>query len=218
MNRREFIKSTALASLATALPGAARADAVFAPRPGAWRSVDLVTRLAIDKPEGKMQAWIPLPSVNEAEWMRPGDTTWTGNAAKVARVRDPKYGAEMLHVIWKDGESAPAIEVTSRVAMRDRDIDLGKPGKPAPLSEAARRLNLEGTDLIPVDGIVRQTSDKIVAAAGAKSDLEKARAIYEWVVENTVRVASTRGCGIGDVAAMLRSGNLGGKCALKYVE
>ena len=213
MNRREFIKSTALASLATALPGAARADAVFAPRPGAWRSVDLVTRLAIDKPEGKMQAWIPLPSVNEAEWMRPGDTIWTGNAAKVARVRDPKYGAEMLHAIWKDGESAPAIEVTSRVAMRDRDIDLGKPGKPAPLSEAARRLNLEGTDLIPVDGIVRQTSDKIVAAAGAKSDLEKARAIYEWVVENTVRVASTRGCGIGDVAAMLRSGNLGGKCA-----
>ncbi|WEF52423.1 transglutaminase-like domain-containing protein [[Pseudomonas] carboxydohydrogena] len=151
--------------------------------------------------------------MNETAWMRPGESTWTGNAASVTRVRDAKYGAEMLHAIWKDGESAPAIEVVSRVAMRDRDIDLGKPGNAASLSDAERKLNLEGTELIPVDGIVKQTSDKIIAAANAKTDLEKARAIYEWVVENTVRVASTRGCGIGDVAAMLKSGNLGGKCA-----
>ena len=33
------------------------------------------------------------------------------------------------------------------------------------------------------------------------------------MVENTQRVAATRGCGVGDVAAMLESGNLGGKCA-----
>ena len=32
---------------------------------------------------------------------------------------------------------------------------------------AERKLNLEGTELIPVDGIVKQTSDKIVAAANA---------------------------------------------------
>ena len=28
-----------------------------------------------------------------------------------------------------------------------------------------------------------------------RTDLEKARAIYEWVVENTFRNAATRGCG-----------------------
>src|SRR5262249_25114493 len=37
--------------------------------------------------------------------------------------------------------------------------------------------------------------------------------IYEWIVENTYRDASVRGCGIGDIAAMLESGSLGGKCA-----
>ena len=213
MQRREFLKATAALSFATVLPGTARSEVVFAPQPGAWRSVDLVTKIEIDKPTGKMQAWIPLPSVNESAWMRPGESTWTGNAASVTRVRDAKYGAEILHAVWKDGESAPSIEVTSRVAMRDRDIDLSKPDNAASLSDAERKLNLEGTELIPVDGIVKQTSDKIVAAANAKTDIEKARAIYEWVVENTVRVASTPGCGIGDVAAMLKSGNLGGKCA-----
>jgi hypothetical protein len=40
----------------------------------------------------------------------------------VERVRDPKYGAEMLHVIWMDDEFMPAIEVTSRVATRDRAV------------------------------------------------------------------------------------------------
>jgi transglutaminase-like putative cysteine protease len=43
--------------------------------------------------------------------------------------------------------------------------------------------------------------------------VDKARRIYEWVVENTHRDAKTRGCGTGDIAAMLKSGNLGGKCA-----
>lgn len=213
MDRREFIKSTTALSFAAALPHSAWAGSVFAPRPGAWRTVDLVTRIEIDKPEGRMQAWVPVPSVNEADWFRSGETKWAGNAASVTRVRDPKYGAEMLHVTWKDGESAPMIEVTSRVAMRDRAIDFSKPGTAAPLSEAARKLNLAGTDLIPVHGIVKETSDRIVAAASARSDLEKARAIYEWVVENTARNASTRGCGIGDIAAMLKSGNLSGKCA-----
>ncbi len=213
MDRRQFITSTAAFSLAASLPRVAFAHDTFAPRPGAWRSVDLVTRLEIVKPEGKMQAWIPLPSVNETEWSRPGETKWTGNAAKVEQVRDPKYGAEMLHVTWKDDEFMPAIEVTSRVAMRDRAIDLSRPGKVAPLSDAARRLNLEGTELIPVDGIVKTTADKIVTEAKATTDIDKARAIYEWVVENTVRTAATRGCGTGDVAAMLKSGNLGGKCA-----
>src|SRR5207244_6238513 len=48
---------------------------------------------------------------------------------------------------------------------------------------------------------------------GAKSDVEKARAIYEWIVENTFRNPKTRGCGTGDIRFMLESKDLGGKCA-----
>lgn len=58
---------------------------------------------------------------------------------------------------------------------------------------------------------MKRTSDNITA--GATSDVDKACKIYEWVVENTFRNAATRGCGIGDIAAMLTRGNLGGKCA-----
>jgi transglutaminase-like putative cysteine protease len=40
-----------------------------------------------------------------------------------------------------------------------------------------------------------------------------AHAIYEWIVENTYRKPSTRGCGVGNIRFMLESGDLGGKCA-----
>ena len=47
----------------------------------------------------------------------------------------------------------------------------------------------------------------------AKTDVEKARAIYEWIVDNTFRTPKTRGCGVGDIRFMLESRDLGGKCA-----
>jgi transglutaminase-like putative cysteine protease len=97
------------------------------------------------------------------------------------------------------------------VSAQDRAVDLAKAGHAAPLSDADRRLYTSPTALIPTDGIVKQTSDKIVA--GATAEIDKARRIYEWVVENSHRDPKTRGCGIGDIAAMLRTNTLSGKCA-----
>jgi hypothetical protein len=49
------------------LPRAAGAQAVFAPQPGAWRNFQVVTKIEIAKAEGRTQAWIPVPSVNERD-------------------------------------------------------------------------------------------------------------------------------------------------------
>jgi transglutaminase-like putative cysteine protease len=210
IDRRELLKAGIAISAAAALPNAARAEVGFAPQPGAWRNFQVLTRLEIVKADGKTQAWIPVPAVNERDWFKSLGSEWTSNG-RAALVREPKYGAEMLHVEWTDGEKSPVVEVTSRIATRDRAIDFAMPGRPAPLSAAEHELNTQGTELIPVDRIVKQTSDKIVA--NAKTDIEKARAVYEWIVDNTFRDAKVRGCGIGDIAAMLRTGDLGGKCA-----
>ena len=195
-----------------ALPNAARADVSFDPQPGAWRNFQILTRIEIANAGGKSQAWVPVPAINEHDWFKSLGSEWTSNG-RVVLVRDPKYGAEMLHVEWTDEEKSPVVEVTSRIATRDRAIDFAKPDRLAPLSAAELELNTRGTELIPVDGIVKKTSDKIIAEANAKTDVEKARAIYEWIVDNTFRDARVRGCGIGDIATMLKSGSLGGKCA-----
>lgn len=210
ISRRDVLRAGAVTAAAAAVPGGAWAQGTFAPKPGAWRTFETVTRLEIAKATGVTQAWVPLPAFSEPAWFRPAGSTWTTNAKTAAIKRDGKYGAQFLHVVWGD-EKAPVVEVTSKFATRDRSVDLSKPGKVRALTSAERKLYTSATALIPVDGIVKQTSDKIIA--GAKNDQDKARRIYEWVVENTSRNAKTRGCGVGDIASMLKSGNLTGKCA-----
>jgi transglutaminase-like putative cysteine protease len=211
LDRRRMLMAGAAAAVTAALPRVAFADAVFAPKPGAWRTFEVVTRLELPQGGGAAQAWVPLPAFSQPDWFRPGGSTWTTNAAAAEIARDPVYGAEMLHLSWNGGEAAPVAEVTSRLSTLDRAVDLDRPGEAAPLSAEDRALFLKPTELIPTDGIVKETAERITAGAG--SELDKARAIYEWVVANTVRTAATRGCGVGDVAAMLESGNLSGKCA-----
>ena len=208
--RRDVLTAGAAAAVASVLPNAAFAQSTFAPKPGAWRTFQTVTRLEIAKPAGMAHAWVPLPAFDAPDWFRPAGSTWTSNG-KAEIKRDPKYGAEFLSVTWGDGEKAPVVEVTSKFATRDRAIDLSKPGNAPALSTADRTLFTSATEFIPTDGLVKQISDKITA--GATSDVDKARRIYEWVVDNTFRNPKTRGCGVGDVASMLKSRNLNGKCA-----
>jgi transglutaminase-like putative cysteine protease len=212
IDRCELLKAGFALPAVAALSSAARADVAFDPQPGAWRSFQIVTRLDIADTGDRRQAWIPVPAVNERDWFKSLGSDSTSNG-RVGLARDPKYGAEMFHVAWTDDEKNPFIEVTSKIATRDRATDFTKAGVPAPLSAADRALYTQGTELIPVDGIVKETSDKIVANANAATDIQKARALYEWIVDNTFRDAKVRGCGIGDIAAMLKTGNLGGKCA-----
>jgi transglutaminase-like putative cysteine protease len=211
LNRRDLMKAGAAAAVVGTSPSAVLAQAGFAPAPGAWRTFQLVTRVAVARPSGLTQAWVPLPAFSEKEWFKPEGSTWTTNA-KVAEIkRDAKYGAEFLHVVWADGEAAPVVEVTSKFTTRDRAIDLSKPGSVVALSSDEIKRYTEATDLIQTGGIVKETANKITA--GATTDLDKARRIYEWVVDNTFRDPKTRGCGIGDIASMLKTGNLSGKCA-----
>jgi transglutaminase-like putative cysteine protease len=210
IDRRKLLIAGAALSATAATTRLALAEAAFAPHPANWRSFDVVTRVELLNASGPSRAFVPLPAFTADEWNRPAKPKWTTNATKAAIAGDPTYGAQMLVAEWNAGESAPVVEVTSRVAVRDRAIDLTKPGA-ARLSGADRARYLRATDLIPTDGIVKATSDQIIG--GATADIDKARLIYAWIVENTYRDAKTRGCGSGDIAAMLRSGNLGGKCA-----
>src|SRR5262249_42052208 len=105
----------------------------------------------------------------------------------------------------------PVLTLTSRIATRNHAVDFSRPGKaPAP-DRAELKHFLRPTKLLPTDGIVKTTATTITS--GAKTDLERARAIYEWIVDNTFRDPKVRGCGLGNIRFMLESGDLGGKCA-----
>ena len=209
MNRRDMLKAGLAAGALGLTPRLASAQAVtYAPVPKGWRTYVLTTR--VEPTAGATRAWIPLPTFEGPDWQRPGAVTWTGNARVAERVRDPKYGAEMLKVEWAADQQAPVIEVVAQVQAQNRSVLPGQ-GNATPLSDAERKLNLMPTTFLPTDGIVKETADAIVR--GKQGDVAKARAIYDWVVENTFRNPKTLGCGVGDITTMIRTGNLNGKCA-----
>ena len=208
MNRRDMLKAGVAVGALGVMPRMAAAQATYAPAPKGWRSYVLTTR--VEPTGGATKAWIPLPTFEAADWQRPGNLTWTGNAKVAERVRDPKYGAEMLRVEWAADQQSPLIEVTAQVQTQDRSVVPGQ-GSAPPLSDAERKLNLAATELLPTDGLVKETAEDIVK--GKKDDLAKAQALYEWVVENTFRNPKTLGCGVGDITTMIKTGNLNGKCA-----
>ena len=213
MDRRQFIKSAALTAAAFAAPPVAfSADNPFKPSPtNGWRVFEVTTRVELAAAASEQRVWLPLPAVEEAAWIKTMGNLWQGNAASAQQLQEPVYGARMLAARWDAGEPAPVLEVISRFAARDRAVDLTQPGKVAPLDKATRALYTHATELLPTDGIVRKTALEITK--GAKTDLDKAKLIYAWVVENTQRNPKTRGCGLGDIRGMLESGNLSGKCA-----
>ena len=209
MNRRQFLRSSisfsALSVLPVRLPLAGAAA-----ESGTWRNFEVTTQVEVLKPEGITRVWLPAPLTVETPYQKPLGNTWKAEGGKVASQTDPKYGAGMLSAEWPAGQK-PLLTLTSRFATRDIAVDLAGPGRTPAEQATELQKYLEPTELLPTDGIVKQTADDIVR--GAKADLDKARAIYEWIVENTFRDPKTRGCGLGDIKFMLESKNLSGKCA-----
>ena len=210
MKRKGFVFASAAVSLA---PLMARSAPAAAPgiEPGPWRSYEVTTVITLPK-GNNAKAWVPIPSFKEASWMRPGPSTWRGSAGDVAIVTDPNWGTQMVYAQWPKGTRGGGdLTVVSHVTTRNLDVDLSKPDHNVTLSAAEIALYTAPSKYIPTDGIVKRTAD--TATAGATSDLERLRKIYEWIVANTSRNPKTRGCGLGNISFLLESGDFTGKCA-----
>lgn len=213
MSRRQFLQKAAALSSAAMLPGSGLAQHLpFSPQAEKkWRTFEITTRVEILFPVGTTRVWLPIPSV-DTSYQRPIDDAWSGNA-KVARLmRDRRCGARMLYAEWPDSTGTPTVELRSRFSTRDRAVPFSARMESVDeLTPGERTFYTEPTEHMPTDGIVRKTALEITQ--GAKSDYDRAKAIYEWIVDNTYRDPKTRGCGVGDIRTMLETGNLGGKCA-----
>ncbi len=149
-----------------------------------------------------------MPSVN-TDWQQSLESGYVTNG-KARMTNDEHDGARILYVEFPEGETRPYVELTSRVKTRSRAIDWDQKLQ-APEDATDLAYWTRPTQLLPTDGIVRKTA--LEATKGARTDVEKARKLYEWIVANTFREPKVQGCGEGDIKTMLETGNLGGKCA-----
>ena len=211
MKRRTFLKQGVAAGVL--LAGLPRVERHAEANEAKWRSFEVTTKIEVVDTAGVTRACIPVPLMVDTDYFRrQGADTWKGNAATSRLYRDEKYDAGFVYAEWPAAEKTPALEIVSRFSTRDRFVDVTKPPVgTAKEDPAVLRKYLEATKLIPTDGIVLDTSMTIIK--GQNGEVAKARAIYEWIVDNTFRDPKVKGCGLGDVKTMLETRYLGGKCA-----
>jgi len=209
MNRREFLRSAGIASAALAYSGTQRVFA-FDAKPQGWRTFEITTRVEVLNPAGATRIWLPTALLGNTPFQRTLSNQFTaeGGSAKLMTAEMDSLGMVVAHF---PAGVPPVLTLTSKVSTRDYQVDLSSPRRPRAERAAELEYFLRPTTLLPTDGIVKEKALEITRGSG--TDLEKARAIYEWIVDNTFRDPKTRGCGTGDIRWMLQSGDLGGKCA-----
>jgi len=209
MNRRDFLRANGSICAGWALSRAVPALA-DTPSTGEWRTFEVVTTVELLKPNGVSHIWLPAPLIRNTPYQKTISTRFAAPGG-TARLSKEKQGALGIVSATYPANAKPVLSLTGRVALKNYTVDLSSRSAAPPASPAELDYFLRPSRYVPTDGIVKQTALK--ATAGATTDIEKARAIYEWVVENTFRDPKIRGCGRGDIRFMLESGDMGGKCA-----
>lgn len=207
MRRRDFLVSTAVTSGAFAI---SKAIPMFAETSASgWRTFDVTTRVEVLKPNGETRIWLPAALIRNTPYQKTLANTFAseGGNAKITAIKQGDIG--IVSASFPAGTN-PVMTLRSRVSLKDYSVDLSRRER-VRVSEAELDYYLQPTKYIPTNGIVKETAAK--ATKGATTEIEKARAIYEWIVDNTFRDPKVRGCGRGDIRFMLDSGDLGGKCA-----
>lgn len=152
----------------------------------------------------EVRLWLPVAQSNDYQTIK--DVTYDAGDAEAKLTKD-SIGNQMLYVEWAaDADPATRKVTCSFHASRPEILrpDLKEEGKPGKELDKY----LEASSTIPVDGEVKETADEITK--GKDTYLDKARAIYDWVIANMNRDESVTGCGKGDVCALLSS--KAGKC------
>ena len=209
MDRRLFLRAAGGATAGLAL-GRTPAWGEEVAESG-WRTFEVTTRVEVLQPSGTTRIWIPTALGVETPYQKPLGNVLKAEGGTARQITDAS--ADSVGMVAAEFPSGvrPVLTVTSRVSTRDHEVDLAAPRVAPRRERAALGHFLQPTRLLPIDGVVRDKARQITGAA--RTDEDKARAIYEWIVANTARDPKVRGCGRGDIKSMLERQDLGGKCA-----
>lgn len=178
--------------------------------PSAWAkthsgAVTMHFDLSAQTRDEVVRLWIPYPMSDRSQTISNIQTSGDFTASGV--YTDKGNGTPALYAEWPRGAASRKLSLSFTV---DRlEIIRGDlPSREVAWNPADYAEFLIPTSLGPTDGVVKALAEAIVK--GKSTNLEKARAIYDWTVENMYRDPDTRGCGKGDVCALLLKP--GGKC------
>jgi len=205
MNRRNFLHFSLFTPFAVGIKHSFAEASDQNIQDSNWRTFEIRYEVDLSRRIGSGRLWLPIPQ-DMGDYQRFVKLSWNGDTKNSFLYRDQMYGANIFFTQWE--KASPRLTLNTTVSVCDRTIATTQ-RRPYDLS--SETLYLQPTEHMPTDGIVLSTANSIVDNTMNIDD--KAKAIYEWIVDNTFRDPQTRGCGMGDIKFMLETGDLGGKCA-----
>jgi len=163
-----------------------------APAPPKARSFEFTYQAVVkDIPPGARQVdvWLPLPTSDENQTV--SSVRVDSPEAPVEINHEMRYGNSLLHVRLANPRAAQLPVTLRAYALRRENAGHGEQ-----LDPAMRRRLLAPDELVPINGKIHDRAVK--ATRGKRTDLEKARAIYDDVTSSMKYDKSGTGWGRGD--------------------
>lgn len=198
--------------LDAAHPGssATRLPPVKAPEPPAlWRTFEVSNEIRLQPSRARQRLWLPLPLNQDTLYQRNLGMSWKGNFDQGSLRRLPDGDLEAFYCEWP-AELEPRLELVTTVTTADRHFDISRRTLPPEREDILRR-NLQASRQLPNDGDAHQLAQRIIGRI--LDPVAQARAIFEWVVDNTEYDAGLPGCGSGNVRRQIEQHRFGGRSA-----
>jgi transglutaminase-like putative cysteine protease len=167
--------------------------------------IEIAVTIAAPDDSKDVRAWIPYPVSNNTQDI--SNVRVNGNFSQSGIYGEKETGNLSLYAEWAKPEKERTITLTFNATARElvkKNFPAVEPAIPVEIQEY-----LKSSKLIPTDGKVKEVALGITHKKQKIS--AKARAVYQWVVENTVRNPDTKGCGTGEVEIQITKRS--GKCA-----
>ena len=162
------------------------------------RHFEFTYDMVLEPPQdvGRIEAWLPVPTdvpgqdIGKIRIETTADYRFTTEAT---------YGNRMIHMV-AEGPGAGPIKATMTVEVIRHEYRGAETGDPNPRY-------LRPNKLVPIDGMIAELAER--TTQGATSNLEKARAIYEFVTKTVSYDKTGTGWGRGDAlfACDAKAGN-----------
>jgi transglutaminase-like putative cysteine protease len=157
----------------------------------------------------RVEIWIPVPQSNHFQRI----TDLQIESPYPSHINTAQYGNKVLHITL-NGPPQSSFTVTMRFStartehIQERLRDVNASAAKGERDPYMARW-LQPDRLVPIDGKVKLWAQEVVNAAGAKTDLDKVRAIYNHVVSTVKYDKTGQGWGRGDIyyACDARRGN-----------
>lgn len=183
------------------ITGLAGGPAATLAQPPGLRQRRVAVRYRVTLPESEGPAiplWLPVPQSDQYQQIQ-GLRFVGARESTTASTRDTN------HYFFARAKGGDTVTMEFQVIRTERRAEL----LPAQVRPAWPACCLGPDRLVPLDARIRSWAEQVVRRAGARTDLEKARAIYEHVIDTVKYDKSGHGWGRGDIyyACDARRGN-----------